>query len=61
MLLAFFLALPVLAVFGSLPTSLIGGVIIGVGMRQAWRMTAAPRVETLGPYRVGSEPALTAT
>jgi len=61
MLLAFFLALPVLAVFGSLPTSLIGGVIIGVGMRQAWRMTAAPRVEILGPYRVGSEAALAST
>ena len=62
MLLGFILALPVLAVFGSLPTSLIGGVIIGIGMQQAWKMTAAPRLEFLGPYRVGAaEPAVAST
>jgi hypothetical protein len=62
MLLGFILALPVLAVFGSLPTSLIGGVIIGFGMQQAWKITAAPRLEFLGPYRVGAaEPAIAST
>jgi len=62
MLLGFILALPVLAVFGSLPTSLIGGVIIGFGMQQAWKMTAAPRLDFLGPYRVGAaEPAVAST
>ena len=62
MLLAFILALPVLSVFGSLPTSLIGGVIIGFGMQQAWKMTAAPRLDFLGPYRVGAaEPAVAST
>ncbi len=59
MLLAFILALPPLIVFGSLPTSLIGGAIIGFGMQQAWRMTASPRLEILGPYRVGHDPAST--
>jgi len=62
MLLAFILALPVLSVFGSLPTSLIGGVIIGFGMQQAWKMTAAPRLDFLGPYRVGAaDPAIAST
>ena len=62
MLLAFILALPVLSVFGSLPTSLIGGVIIGFGMQQAWKMTAAPRLDFLGPYRVGAaDPAVAST
>jgi hypothetical protein len=46
--------LPVLVVFGSLPSSLISGVIIFVGLAQAWRMTGAPHVQTFGPYRVGT-------
>ena len=62
MFLAFILALPVLSVFGSLPTSLISGVIIGFGMQQAWKMTAAPRLDFLGPYRVGAaDPAVAST
>jgi len=47
-------ALPVLVVFGSLPSSLISGVIIFVGLAQAWRMTAAPHLQIFGPYRVGT-------
>jgi hypothetical protein len=39
MIMLFVLALPVLSVFGSLPTSLIGGLIIGFGMQQAWKIT----------------------
>jgi len=48
------LALPVLMVIGSLPSGLISAVIIGIGMRQAWRMTAAPPALT-GPYRLGTD------
>jgi hypothetical protein len=53
-LLAISLALPVLVVVGSFPSGLISAVIIGVGMRQAWRMTAAPNLTITGPYRVGA-------
>lgn len=55
MLLAFALALPVLVVFGSLPSGLISALIIGIGMRQAWTMTGTSRVTIHGPYRVGRE------
>jgi hypothetical protein len=58
-LLALFLALPVLFVVGSLPSGLISALIIGIGMRQAWRMTAAPWIQVLGPYRVGTPEAAT--
>lgn len=51
--LGFAFALPVMAVFGSLPSGLITGIIVYVGLSQAWRMTAAPNVKTSGPYRVG--------
>jgi len=47
-------ALPVLVIFGSLPASLISGGIIFFGMSQAWRMTGVPKLEILGPYRVGA-------
>jgi hypothetical protein len=49
-------ALPVLAVFGSLPSGLISAFIIGIGMHQAWKMTAAQVASITGPYRVGGEP-----
>jgi hypothetical protein len=47
-------ALPVLVVAGSLPGGLISAAIIGFGMHQAWRMTAAPQLTITGPYRVGT-------
>jgi hypothetical protein len=53
-LLLFVASLPVLIVFGSLPSSLISAAIIFFGMSQAWRMTGAPSVQIYGPYRVGS-------
>jgi hypothetical protein len=59
LLAAFIAALPVLAVFGSLPSGLISGFIIFIGMRQAWRMTGARSLQILGPYRVGAAPAAT--
>ena len=52
-------ALPVMAVFGSLPSGLISAFIIFIGMKQAWRMTGAPALQILGPYRVGAAPAAT--
>jgi hypothetical protein len=53
-LLGFSLALPVIVTFGSLPGGVISAAIIVFGMQQAWRMTAAPVPEFLGPYRVGA-------
>jgi len=50
-------ALPVLSVVGSLPFGLISALIIFIGMRQAWQMTAPPRLAISGPYRVGTGPA----
>jgi hypothetical protein len=52
-------ALPVLVVWGSFPGGLISGFIIFIGMKQAWTMTGAPRLQVLGPYRVGAAPAST--
>jgi hypothetical protein len=46
--------LPVMIVFGSLPSGLISAAIIFFGMSQAWKMTGVPKVEILGPYRVGA-------
>jgi hypothetical protein len=51
---AFVVTLPVAIILGNLPSSLITLVIITIGMRQAWRMTAAPILEFRGPYRVGA-------
>jgi len=58
-MLAFIAALPVLVVVGSFPSGLISAFIIFIGMRQAWRMTGAPKLEILGPYRVGAGPTST--
>src|SRR4029079_2122987 len=46
-------ALPALSVFGSLPMGLISALIIFIGMRQAWKMTATPELQISGPYKVG--------
>lgn len=48
----FIAALPILSIVGSLPSGLLSAVIIFAGLRQAWRMTAVPALEILGPYRV---------
>jgi hypothetical protein len=55
----FIAALPVLTVMGSFPSGLISAFIIVIGMRQAWKMTGAPWLQILGPYRVGAAPAPT--
>jgi hypothetical protein len=56
-LVALVLALPVMVVFGSLPSGLISALIIGIGIRQAWRMTTAPDLSFAGPLRVAPPPA----
>lgn len=53
----FVVALPVIVIAGGLPASLISAAIIFFGMKQAWRMTGAPRLRITGPYRVGAPPA----
>lgn len=53
-LLGFSLAIPVMVVFTTLPGGLISGAIIAFGMMQAWRMTASPVLDFLGPYKIGS-------
>lgn len=59
LLLLLIAALPVMIVFGSLPSGLISAAIIFFGMSQAWKMTGVPQVEILGPYRVGAAAAAT--
>lgn len=54
-------ALPVIAVLGSLPSGLISAFIIGLGMHQAWKMTAGYTVSITGPYRVGGDVPTVAT
>lgn len=46
-------SLPVIAVVSSMPSGLLSALIIGIGLRQAWQMTAAPAVSVTGPLRVG--------
>jgi hypothetical protein len=53
-LLAFTFVLPVLVVAGSMPGGIISAAIIGFGMMQAWKMTAAPTVMVSGPYRLAT-------
>ena len=47
------LVLPVFAVLSSLPSGILTAVIVGFGMVQAWKMTAATVHTVSGPYRVG--------
>ncbi len=44
--------LPVIIVFGSMPSGLISALIILFGMQQAWKMTAAPGLAFHGPLSV---------
>jgi hypothetical protein len=52
----FIFALPVMYVFGSMPSGLLSGLIIAFGMQQAWKMTAKTAVPISGPYKVGRTP-----
>ena len=55
----FIFVLPIMAVMGSGASGIISVIIIGVGLRQAWRMTAGHVVTITGPYRVGGSPEAT--
>jgi len=50
------LALPVMVIVQSMPGGIISAAIVGFGMMQAWRMTAAPQIQVLGPFRIGAAP-----
>jgi hypothetical protein len=52
-------ALPIMVITGG-GTGIITAIIIAVGLRQAWHMTAAPALKISGPYRVGSGPSAAA-
>jgi len=62
----FVTVLPIFAVLGSMPSGLISALIIGIGMRRAWKMTAETGAEgpgatvIVGPFKVG-RPAIAAT
>jgi hypothetical protein len=47
------LTLPVIITIGGLPGSLIGLLIYGFALVQAWRLTRSATVEFTGPYRIG--------
>ena len=55
----FIFVLPIMAVMGSGASGIISVIIIGVGLRQAWRMTAGHVVTITGPYKVGGSPEAT--
>lgn len=48
--------LPLIIIVGGMPGTILSMIIIGVGMRQAWQMTAAPTVLFEGPFRVSGAP-----
>jgi hypothetical protein len=54
-------ALPVVSTVGSLPFGLISALIIFIGLRQAWVMTAPHVVDISGPFKIGTGTAPTAT
>jgi hypothetical protein len=48
----FALAVPIIAILGSMPGGLISAAIIGFGMLQAWQLTGAPKLVFEGPFRL---------
>jgi hypothetical protein len=53
--------LPIMVVVGTLPSGIISALIIGFGMRQAWRMTDGTVMTITGPYKVGTPTPAAAT
>ncbi len=49
-------ALPVMVIVGSMPSGLLSALIIGFGIRHAWRMTAPPDLVFQGPLKVAPPP-----
>jgi hypothetical protein len=56
MLFVFVFALPVVYIIGSFPGGILSAIIIFIGLRQAWSMTASQKLEISGPYKVGTGP-----
>ena len=54
LLAALVFALPVMAIAQSMPGGVLSALIIFLGLRQAWSMTASPNLEISGPYKVGA-------
>jgi hypothetical protein len=61
MLAALVFALPVMYVAQSMPGGILSALIILIGLRQAWSMTASPKLEISGPYKVGAVTAVPAS
>jgi hypothetical protein len=55
-ILLFPFVLPVVAILGSMPSGILSALIIGFGLRQAWRMTGVPDINVAGPFKVGAGP-----
>jgi hypothetical protein len=51
------LTLPLRVVLDSMPNGILSGIIIGVGLYQAWQMTGSHELKIAGPYKVGAGPA----
>jgi hypothetical protein len=51
-------ALPIMVITSG-GSGILTAIIIAIGLRQAWQMTAAPSLTIAGPYRVGSGPSAT--
>jgi hypothetical protein len=51
-------ALPIMVITSG-GSGILTAIIIAIGLRQAWHMTAAPSLTIAGPYRVGSGPSAT--
>ena len=60
LLAALVFALPVISIVQSMPGGILSALIIFIGLRQAWSMTGAHKLEVSGPYKVGSRPAAAA-
>jgi hypothetical protein len=48
------IGLPITSNLSDLPMGAIGLLIVGIGVYQAWRMTAPVRIEFQGPYSIGN-------
>jgi len=52
-LLGMSIALPIVTGLSHLPGSLLGLLIIGIGLYQAWQMNRRPEIALQGPFRIG--------
>jgi hypothetical protein len=55
------LFLPVAAVFATGAGGFLTAIIIGIGLRQAWRMTGGVDIKITGPYKIGAAPRAAST